>query len=189
MVTAVSAMFVDRINLRTPSGAEAKTFSCSSIGSEECFLSEDIDDDDSRVSRGRTPPPDDSSSSDEERLATGGLPPVPGFSPLKKNQGLPRTPLALQGSSAPNVPSPAAQLAVAPQRLIAGAPFKLELPASPYLKGHDASVAVTGAKGHLKLSKKGSSKKLLRKTAGPDHADGSLTARVRKLGALLSPRA
>ena len=35
----------------------------------------------------------------------------------------------------------------------------------------------------------GMNEELLRKTVGPDHADGSLTARVRKLGAMLSPRA
>ena len=148
-------------------GTPASAYSASSPGgfsqgSRECYLSDDDDE----------APAEDSSSGDDERFATGAA--AKKFAPSVR---------AIRGDGPVRPMQP---MAGAPPRPVAGAPFKLELPPTSF---HDVSPAVTGAKGHLRLSAKGSGKRLLRKSAAPGNADGSLTARVRALGALLSPRA
>lgn len=70
-------------------------------------------------------------------------------------------------------------------------PFKLDLPTQM----QHTSLAVTGIKGHVRLHESGSSFRVLRKKTKMDRKlsqndpDGSLTARVRRLGAIFSPRA
>ncbi|KAL1504669.1 hypothetical protein AB1Y20_008449 [Prymnesium parvum] len=83
-------------------------------------------------------------------------------------------------------PSSASGSSSSTPRDLSAHPFRLELPL-PQLS--PTSLAVTGIKGHIRLNAKGSSRRLLRRKSAHDNPDESITARVRKLGAMLSPRA
>jgi len=178
----------DAVSVASPTSTPQKATSPGgySTASEVCCLSDD-DEASAHTPASRGSMAEDSSSGDDERVATGAEGKRQQIYVDSHNQHQQRAASAIAAQKR-YTGKPSGRVAgdAAPQRPVAGAPFKLELPPTPF---HEHSPAVTGTKGHLRLSAKGSGKQLLRKKAGPGHADGSLTARVRALGSLLSPRA